>query len=112
MDNHTIISEWIAAGNAFDSEKYLSFYAEDAVLNDPSVGRKFNGHKGIRSYFESYFIGYNTKTELVRIDDISATKVHVEVHFTGDFPEGEIGGTFELAFSGGKITFAKADLIH
>jgi ketosteroid isomerase-like protein len=111
MDIQTIIDNWIAAGNAYDTEKYLRFYAEDAVLDDPSIGRKFRGHKGINEYFDSYFIGYKTQTKLVRIDMADAENVHVEVHFTGDFPEGEIGGTFDLTFKDGKITFATADLI-
>ena len=111
MDIQTIIGDWITAGNAFDTDKYLSFYAEDAVLDDPSVGKKFNGHKGIKTYFDSYFIGYNTQTKLVRLDTTGDNTAHIEVQFTGDFPEGEIGGTFDLAFKTGKITFATADLL-
>ena len=111
MDIQTVINEWIAAGNAYDTAKYLNFYAEDAVLDDPSVGRKFSGHKGIKEYFDNYFIGYKTQTTLVRIDIADPENAHVEVHFTGDFPEGEIGGTFDLTFKDGKIAFATADLI-
>ncbi|WP_162927030.1 nuclear transport factor 2 family protein [Flavobacterium psychrotrophum] len=111
MNVHIFINEWIAAGNAFDTEKYLSHYLPDAVLDDSSVRRKFIGQEGIRNYFESYFIGYNTNTELVHLEVANAQSVHVEVKFTGDFPEGEIGGTFDIAFKQDKISFIKADLI-
>jgi len=56
MDIHNFINGWLAASNAFDTDKYLEFYQPDAILDDPSVGRKFIGHKGLRDYFESYFI--------------------------------------------------------
>lgn len=110
MEIKTFIESWIATGNTYDTEKYLGFYLEDAVLDDPSVGRKFSGHDGIRNYFESYFIGYNTQTKLVHLKEIG-NKAHVEVAFTGDFSEGKLGGTFDIVFKEGKISFLKADLI-
>src|SRR5690606_25650855 len=76
----------ISASNAFDIEKYLSYYQSEAVLDDPSVGRKFEGHKGIHQYFDSYFIGYNTHTEKVKLKVIDEVTAHLEVQFTGDFP--------------------------
>lgn len=106
------IHDWIAASNAFDTNGYLEFYLPDAVLDDPSVGRKFMGHKGIKDYFDSYFIGYNTQSRIVRLVVIDSENAHLEVEFTGDFPEGKIGGTFDLRFRDGKIAFAKADLVH
>ena len=106
------ITEWIAESNAFHIEKYLDFYLPDAVLDDPSVGRKFIGHKGIKEYFDDYFIGYKTHTEQVNIIINDQQNIHLEVVFTGDFPEGKVGGTFDLRFRNGKIAFAKANLIH
>jgi len=112
MEIRNFVDSWIGAGNQFDTEKYLSFFLPDAVLDDPSVGRKFVGHKGIRKYFDSYFVGYNTQTRLVKLDVTDEDHVYLEVQFTGDFPEGKIGGTFDVVFQGGKIAFVKADLIH
>lgn len=112
MNTETFIKNWIAASNAFDSEKYLSFYLPEAVLDDPSVGRKFKGHNGLQQYFDSYFIGYNTHTEQVTLKIIDEGNAHLEVLFTGDFPEGKIGGTFDFKFKEGKIAFVRADLIH
>ncbi|MET1056037.1 MAG: nuclear transport factor 2 family protein [Pedobacter sp.] len=111
MDIEKFIGEWIKVGNSYDTEKYLEFYAEDAVLDDPSVGRKFSGKIGIKEYFLSYFIGYQTQTrklELVVKDNFHA---HLEVEFTGNFPEGKIGGTFDFTFRDGKIGLILADLI-
>jgi ketosteroid isomerase-like protein len=113
MDIKTFISDWIAASNAFDTKRYLGFFLQDAILDDRSVGRKFKGHAGIKDYFESYFIGYNTNTELVNLKIIDDQKAsHLEVKFSGDFPEGKIGGSFDFEFSNGKIAFVKAHLIH
>jgi len=112
MNIQTIINDWIAASNAFDTEKYLSFYLPNAILNDPSVGRKFIGHKGIKEYFDSYFIGYHTHTKQVNLSITDEENAHLEVEFTGDFPEGKIGGIFDFIIKSGKIAFVKADLIH
>ncbi|MBF4515827.1 nuclear transport factor 2 family protein [Flavobacterium sp. ANB] len=112
MNIYTFINDWIEAGNTFDTSKYLNFYLVDAVLDDPSVGRKFLGHEGIKDYFKSYFIGYNTHTEIVSLNISEEDQVYLEVKFTGNFPEGEIGGTFEITFKNNKISYLKADLIH
>ncbi|MDP9955237.1 ketosteroid isomerase-like protein [Epilithonimonas hungarica] len=110
MNIESFIKDWIAVSNSYDTGKYLEFYLEDAIVDDPSVGRKFIGHSGIKDYFVSYFIGYQTQTELrkLRIKDNSA---FLEVEFTGDFPEGKIGGSFDFTFKNDKIGFVKADLI-
>lgn len=112
MNIQTMISGWINASNAFDTEKYLQYYSPDAVLDDPSVGRKFKGHPGIREYFENYFIGYRTNTTQVNLLISDEETAHLEVEFTGDFSEGNIGGTFDFKFTAGKIVFVKADLVH
>ncbi|TAJ51990.1 MAG: nuclear transport factor 2 family protein [Chitinophagaceae bacterium] len=111
MDIQTFIQDWLAAGNAYDIDLYLKQYHKDAVLDDPSVGRSFVGHKGIRKYFEDYFIGYKTQTRLVTLEIISKAKAHIEVEFTGAFPEGKIGGRFDFTFKEGKILSVKADLL-
>lgn len=112
MNIQTFIAEWIAASNAFDTEKYLGFYLPEAILDDPSLGRRFQGHRGITEYFDNYFIGYNTYTKQVDITITNEESVHLEVEFTGDFPEGKIRGTFDFKFKNSKIAFVKADLIH
>ena len=106
----SFIKKLIEAGNAYDTATYLSLYHESAILDDPSVGRKFAGHQGIREYFESYFIGYKTQTALKKLE-YSDEDAHLEVQFTGDFPEGVVMGTFDFKFVNGKIAAAKADLI-
>ncbi|SDG39931.1 nuclear transport factor 2 family protein [Epilithonimonas hungarica] len=111
MNIESFIKDWIAASNSYDTGKYLKFYNENAVLDDPSVGRKFIGHSGIKEYFESYFIGYQTQTELRKLE-IKDNSAFLEVEFTGDFPEGKIGGSFNFIFKNDKIEFLKADLIH
>jgi len=110
MDLKVFIEEWIAAGNNYDTGKYLEKFQEDAVLDDPSVGRKFIGIEGIREYFTSYFIGYKTQTRLTKLT-LGDNNAHLEVEFTGNFPEGKIGGMFDFVFRDGKIQSVMADLI-
>lgn len=110
MDINAFLSDWLEASNSYNTGKYLAKYLEDAVLEDPSVGRKFVGHDGIREYYTSYFIGYKTQTRLVKLD-IEDDNTHLEVEFTGEFPEGKIGGTFDFTFKDQKIATVIADLI-
>jgi ketosteroid isomerase-like protein len=109
IDHESVIEKWIAAANAHDKAKYLAFFSDDAVLDDPSVGRKFRGRAGIGRYFDAYFIGYNTRTRLVSVEP-EDKHLHVEVHFTGDFPGGKTGGIFDVTFKGDEISFVHADL--
>lgn len=112
MNISTFIKNLIDAGNRYATLEYLDFYHPDAILDDPSVGRKFTGHKGIKDYFVSYFIGYETQTKIVKLVIHDEKHAHLEVAFTGTFPEGNIGGTFDFTFKEGKIAFVKADLLH
>ena len=111
MEIKSFIQNWIAVSNAYDTKNYLEKWDEKAVLDDPSVGQIFKGHSGIKKYFESYFIGYKTQTRLVKLNIISENEAHAEMEFTGEFPEGKIGGTFDFTFKDGKIISAKADLL-
>lgn len=106
------LEAWIAAANAYNTDEYLEFYLPEAELDDPSVGRKFSGHKGLKHYFDSYFIGYKTQIKITKLEIKGEDSAHLEVAFSGDFPEGNIGGTFDLIFRNGKIAYVKADLIH
>jgi ketosteroid isomerase-like protein len=110
MDIKQFVEDWLAASNAYDINTYLAKWHNDAVLEDPSVGHVFKGHAGIQKYFEDYFIGYKTKTRLINLQIISDIAVHVDVEFTGLFPEAKIGGVFDLLFNGDKIVWAKANL--
>lgn len=111
MDIKSFIAEWIRLSNAFDTAQYLEKYTEDAVLDDPSVGRKFIGHEGIKAYYTNYFVEYKTQTKLLKLIVHDGNKAHLEVAFTGDFPEGNIEGTFDFTFKGEKIATIKADLM-
>lgn len=111
MDIEKFIEQWISISNSYNTEKYLEFYNENSVLNDPSVGRKFTGKDSIKEYFESYFIGYKTQTRKVDLIIKDDNHAHLEVEFTGDFPGGKLGGTFDFIFEEGKISSVSADLI-
>jgi len=67
-------------------------------------------HLAPARYFQSYFVGYNTQTRLVSTE-AREDSLHVEVDFTGDFPGGQTGGTFDIAFAGEKLARVQADLL-
>lgn len=110
MNIKNFVEEWVETGNCFDTKKYLSFYCKDAILDDPSVGSTFTGHQGIEAYFTNYFIDYQTQTTLMKLDIQDSEHAHLKVAFCGNFPEGNISGTFDFTFKNGKIAFVKADL--
>lgn len=110
MDIQAFLLDWIAVSNSYDTRKYLGKYLADAVLDDPSVGKKFIGHKGIKDYYTDYFIGYKTQTRLLKLA-IQNNKAYLEVEFTGEFPEGKIRGMFDFTFKDEKIATIKADLL-
>jgi ketosteroid isomerase-like protein len=109
-EHDATIAAWVTATNTHDSAAYLAFFTDDAVLDDPSVGQAFEGHAGINDYFQSYFVGYRTQTRL-KSTEAREGYLHVEVEFTGTFPERRIGGIFDIALtSEHKIAHVRADL--
>lgn len=62
------IQKFITAANGYDTKAVLDLFAAEAVIDDVSVGEKFGGHSGIKKYFETFFIGYHTKTELLSLE--------------------------------------------
>lgn len=111
MNIKLFIEDFLTVSNTYNTEMYLKKWHTNASIDDPSVGQVFEGYSGIRKYFESYFIGYKTQTRLVALDIKSNNEAHTEVEFTGEFPEGKIGGTLDFTFKNGKILKVKADLI-
>lgn len=109
MNINEFITDWLEISNSYDTEKYLEKYAEDAIVNDLSVGHKFVGRDEINEYYNTYFIGYKTQTRLVKLIT-NENKAHLEVDFTGEFPGGQIGGMFDFTFKDGKIATVVADL--
>lgn len=112
MEIETFIHDWLSLSNAYDTKNYLKKWHKDAILDDPSVGKVFKGHAGITTYFETYFIAYQTQTRLLQLEITGRNTIHLEVEFTGEFPGKKIGGIFDLKFKDGKIIEAKADLMH
>lgn len=104
-----LVEHWIAAANRFDRDAYLACFTDDAVLDDPSVGEVFRGKAGIAAYFDAYFAGYATQTTLVRTTTRRG-RLHLDVHFVGEFPGGETDGVFDLELDGERISFVRAAL--
>lgn len=111
MDIKSFLEDWLAAANAYETNVFLDKWHENAVLDDPSVGKVFKGRSEIRIYFENYFIGYQTQTRLIQLDILNDNEAHMKVEFTGDFPGNKIRGFFDFTFKNHKIMTAKADLI-
>ena len=108
-EHTSIIASWIEATNSYDTARYLSYFSDGAVLDDPSVGGEHNGLNRIQEYFESWFVGLNTQTRLLDVT-LQDDRYRVEVHFTGDFPEGEADGVFVITFEGNRFSRVWAEL--
>ena len=51
MNIKEFINDLLNKSNNYDTEKYLEKWNKNAVLDDPSVGKVFEGHAGIKKYF-------------------------------------------------------------
>jgi ketosteroid isomerase-like protein len=80
-----IIRQFINATNAFDVEAALKLFADDAVIDDVSVGEKFKNIKGVRKYLEKFLVGYHTITKLESLEILGDRHAKAQVDFTGDF---------------------------
>lgn len=91
MQLERIAQQFIAAANRFDTRAVLDLFAERAVIEDVSVGEKFEHTAGIKKYFVTFFIGYHTATQLLSLEHTGLGKILAKVDFTGDFGH-ETGG--------------------
>lgn len=104
-----LVENFIRTTNAFDVDGALSLFAADAVIDDVLVGDAFVGAEGVRHYIERFFVGYNTRSELLSIDNLDDFNAVVRLDFTGDF--GREIGTLKIAINAnGLIARIDADL--
>ena len=108
-DLENTIHKFIEAANAFDTKKVLDLFAADAVIDDVSVGEKFEHTAGIKKYFLNFFIGYNTLTKLISFEHINANRIIAKVDFTGGFGH-ETGSLDVHVDDEGLITHIDANL--
>lgn len=104
-----LIDRFIAATNAFDVEAALALFAPDAVIDDVSVGEKFEGTAGVRRYLEQFFVGYHTVSRLESVELIDARHARAHLDFTGDFGH-ETGFLDMVANADGQLVSVDADL--
>jgi hypothetical protein len=80
-----LIQQLIKSTNDFAVEAALAWFAPDAVIDDISVGEKFAGIAGVRTYLEKFFVGYHTVTKLQSIQVFDKRHATAKLDFTGDF---------------------------
>lgn len=80
-----LIQQFIKATNAFDVDAALALFADDAVIDDVSVGEAFSHAAGVRTYFEKFFVGYHTVSKLESIEMLDDRHAKVRLDFKGDF---------------------------
>jgi len=85
VDMNKIMKQFIKATNAFDVDVALKLFADDAVIDDVSVGEKFKNSKGVRTYLEKFFVGYHTVTRLESLEILDDRHAKAQVDFTGNF---------------------------
>jgi hypothetical protein len=97
-----LIKKLIKATNAFDVKSALALFADNAVINDVSVGEKFSNTAGVREYLEKFFVGYHTVTKLESVRVSHDQHAKAQVDFTGDFGH-ETGGLDVTVNADGQI---------
>ncbi len=91
-----LIKRFIELANDFDINASLKLFAEDAVIDDVSVGETFVNKSGVSRYLETFFVGYKTKTRIDSLEIIDSFNTKVKVDFTGSF--GHETGGLDIAF--------------
>jgi ketosteroid isomerase-like protein len=86
-----VAHQFIAAANRFDTQAVLDLFAADAVIEDVSVGERFEHTPGVKKYFVTFFIGYHTTTQLLSVQHTGPGNIVAKVDYTGDFGH-ETGG--------------------
>lgn len=105
----SLIDSFIRTANAFDVDGTLALFGPNAVIDDISVGAAFTGRDGVRQYIERFFVGYNTKSRLLSVEEEGSLTAVARLDFTGDF--GHEVGVLRIAInSAGLIGHIDADL--
>ncbi|HEO8421995.1 hypothetical protein [Niallia sp. FSL W8-0635] len=105
-----IIYSYINALNDYDMKGYLNTFSHDAIIKEKSLGQTLVAKREIEHYFETYFINYQTQTEIIEFE-VSQNIIHIKVQFTGNFPEEQINGLFKFTLNhSGLISILEADL--
>lgn len=92
-----LTDKFIRTTNASDIEGAMSLFADDAVIDDVSVGDAFQGRDGVRLYLERFFVGYNTTSRLLSLQRLDDRNAVVRLDFTGDF--GHEVGSLKIAIN-------------
>ncbi len=105
-----VVLTYIKNSNMQSIDLYLSTFLDTAIIEEKSIGKDISGKEEIGSYFQDYFISYNTLTEIL---NYKVKDNHVEMHvlFKGTFPGGEVGGLYEFFIEDNKIVKLIADLV-
>ncbi|MEB2846505.1 nuclear transport factor 2 family protein [Rhizobiales bacterium RZME27] len=104
-----LVENFMGATNAFDMEGTLALFAQNAVIDDVSVGDAFVGKGGVRTYLERFFVGYNTASKLISVKELDSFNATVRLDFTGDFGH-EVGILAIAVNPDGLIARIDADL--
>lgn len=80
---NTIINQFIKSLNTFDVEAALTLFADNAVIDDVSVGEKFKNTDGVRDYLEKFFVNYKTVTKLASVEAIDDLNANAQAVNTG-----------------------------
>jgi hypothetical protein len=96
------IKIFIKTLNDLNVEKVLAeLFAKNAIIDDVSVGDKFKNIEGVRTYLETFFVGYKTVTKLESIHVFDERNAKAKVDFTGSF--GHETGTLNFTLNNGGL---------
>jgi len=57
-DMEMMIRDWVEAENSQDADEFASFYTDDCVWEDVSLGLVNRGRKQVKAYFKSMFAAF------------------------------------------------------
>lgn len=107
--DRTAIVLLFEATNACQVDAALARFAADAIIDDPAVGRVFEGKGAIAEYLRRFFVGYRTVTTIRSMATPAPGTVDVRTDFTGTF--GQEVGILRFTFDDeGSIRHLHADL--
>ncbi len=104
-DLPAVVAEYIAAVNAFDTDRIMATFAPDAYVNDNR--REIRGADAIRRFMDKEFVGDRVTMEVHEVIDHHGDII-VRARFDGDYDKSNLPEvlvmTSYFAIRDGKIT--------
>lgn len=106
-----VVFLYIESSNKHDTEGYINTFSDQAVVIEKSIGKDLSGKEELKDYFQTYFVEYDTDTEIVEYSYFPDGRIDMKVLFRGDFSEKETMGSYVFTLKDDLIAVLEADLL-